>query len=132
MEAYERVLTDAMAGDATLFARQDYVEEAWRIVDPMLKAETPVYPYEPHTWGPKEIEQIMPPADGRFLSPRIRRIIGLFAGRRRGFSFPGLPSYRTEEEALSSAVWECSFSVERGVVDGWLLDYFTMAIVKPS
>jgi glucose-6-phosphate 1-dehydrogenase len=63
MEAYERVLTDAMAGDATLFARQDYVEEAWRIVDPMLKAETPVYPYEPHTWGPKEVEEqgIVPP-----------------------------------------------------------------------
>lgn len=52
MEAYERVLTDAMAGDATLFARQDYVEEAWRIVDPVLKANTPVYPYAPHTWGP--------------------------------------------------------------------------------
>ncbi len=50
-KAYEKVLTDAMAGDATLFARQDYVEEAWRIVDPMLKAETPVYPYAPHTWG---------------------------------------------------------------------------------
>ena len=62
MEAYERVLTDAMAGDATLFARQDYVEEAWRIVDPVLKAATPVYPYEPHTWGPKEVEQrIVPP-----------------------------------------------------------------------
>jgi glucose-6-phosphate 1-dehydrogenase len=62
MEAYERVLTDAMAGDATLFARQDYVEEAWRIVDPMLKAETPVYPYEPHTWGPQEVEErIVPP-----------------------------------------------------------------------
>jgi glucose-6-phosphate 1-dehydrogenase len=52
MEAYERVLTDAMAGDATLFARQDYVEEAWRIVDPVLKANTPIYPYDPHTWGP--------------------------------------------------------------------------------
>ncbi|MDE1175118.1 MAG: glucose-6-phosphate dehydrogenase [Edaphobacter sp.] len=52
MEAYERVLTDAMAGDATLFARQDYVEEAWRIVDPVLKANTAVYPYAPQTWGP--------------------------------------------------------------------------------
>src|SRR4029077_5720406 len=40
MEAYERVLGDAMAGDATLFAREDYVEEAWRIVDPVLKAST--------------------------------------------------------------------------------------------
>jgi glucose-6-phosphate 1-dehydrogenase len=43
MDAYERVLTDAMAGDATLFARQDYVEEAWRIVDDALKASTPVF-----------------------------------------------------------------------------------------
>ena len=60
MEAYERVLTDAMAGDPTIFARQDYVEEAWRIVDPVLKAETPVYTYEPHTWGPKEVDQLLP------------------------------------------------------------------------
>ena len=63
MEAYERVLTDAMAGDATLFARQDYVEEAWRIVDPVLKAQTPVYPYQPHTWGPENAQSdaIQPP-----------------------------------------------------------------------
>jgi len=61
MDAYERVLTDAMAGDATLFARQDYVEEAWRIVDPALKADTPVFEYEPQTWGPKEIERVTPP-----------------------------------------------------------------------
>src|SRR5262249_28065645 len=54
MDAYERVLGDAMAGDATLFAREDYVEEAWRIVDPVLKAGTPVFEYEPKTWGPKE------------------------------------------------------------------------------
>lgn len=64
MEAYERVLSDAMAGDATLFARQDYVEEAWRIVDPILKAVTPVYVYEPHTWGPQEVEQKVVPAGG--------------------------------------------------------------------
>src|SRR5215468_3459698 len=61
MDAYERVLTDAMAGDATLFARQDYVEEAWRIVDPVLKADTPVFVYEPQTWGPKEVERLTPP-----------------------------------------------------------------------
>jgi glucose-6-phosphate 1-dehydrogenase len=54
MDAYERVLSDAMEGDSTLFARQDYVEEAWRIVDPMLNAETPVYPYQPGTWGPTD------------------------------------------------------------------------------
>ena len=61
MDAYERVLGDAMAGDATLFAREDYVEEAWRIVDPVLKAGTPVYEYEPNTWGPAEVDRVTPP-----------------------------------------------------------------------
>jgi glucose-6-phosphate 1-dehydrogenase len=61
MDAYERVLGDAMAGDATLFAREDYVEEAWRIVDPALKAGTPLYEYEPKTWGPAEVERVTPP-----------------------------------------------------------------------
>jgi len=61
MDAYERVLGDAMAGDATLFARQDYVEEAWRIVDPVLKVGTRVYEYEPNTWGPGEVERVTPP-----------------------------------------------------------------------
>jgi glucose-6-phosphate 1-dehydrogenase len=60
MDAYERVLGDAMAGDATLFAREDYVEEAWRIVDPLLKKATPVYPYEPNSWGPNEVERVTP------------------------------------------------------------------------
>jgi glucose-6-phosphate 1-dehydrogenase len=61
-DAYERVLGDAMKGDATLFARQDYVEEAWRIVDPVLKAGTPVYAYAPGTWGPTEAhERVAPP-----------------------------------------------------------------------
>ena len=64
MEAYERVLRDAMAGDPTLFAREDYVEEAWRIVDPVLKANTPVYEYEPGTWGPAQVDEKIVPADG--------------------------------------------------------------------
>jgi len=64
MDAYERVLGDAMQGDATLFAREDYVEEAWRIVDPVLKAGTPVYEYEPGTWGPKEVDARVAPPDG--------------------------------------------------------------------
>src|SRR5262249_16489691 len=68
MDAYERVLGDAMAGDATLFAREDYVEEAWRIVDPMLKAATPVHEYEPKTWGPREVERLTPP--GGWGDPR--------------------------------------------------------------
>ena len=70
MDAYARVLGDAMAGDATLFAREDYVEEAWRIVDPVLKADTPVYEYEPGTWGPREVdEKVMPP--GGWENPTV-------------------------------------------------------------
>ena len=62
MDAYEKMLGDAMAGDATLFARQDYVEEAWRIVDPVLKSNAPVFEYEPGAWGPKEVaEKVAPP-----------------------------------------------------------------------
>jgi glucose-6-phosphate 1-dehydrogenase len=60
MAAYERVLGDAIAGDRTLFAREDYVEEAWRIVDPALKSATAIYEYEPHTWGPREAERLTP------------------------------------------------------------------------
>jgi glucose-6-phosphate 1-dehydrogenase len=72
MDAYERVLGDAMAGDASLFAREDYVEEAWRIVDPVLKASTPVYDYEPGSWGPPEVEQSVSPAGG-WHNPRVAR-----------------------------------------------------------
>jgi len=61
MDAYERLLGAAMAGDNSLFAREDYVEEAWRIVDPVLKKGTPVYPYAPNTWGPTEVERVTPP-----------------------------------------------------------------------
>jgi len=61
MDAYERVLGAAMAGDSSLFAREDYVEEAWRIVEPVLKRNTPVYPYAPNTWGPNEVERVTPP-----------------------------------------------------------------------
>lgn len=68
MDAYERVLGDAMAGDATLFARQDYVEEAWRIVDPALSADTPVYEYEQGSWGPGDVERRLSP-DGGWHNP---------------------------------------------------------------
>ena len=64
MDAYERVLGEAIAGDPTLFAREDYVEEAWRIVDPVLRAGTPVYEYQTGTWGPAEVDQSIVPAGG--------------------------------------------------------------------
>jgi glucose-6-phosphate 1-dehydrogenase len=64
MDAYERVLGDAMNGDRTLFARQDYVEEAWRIVDPVLKKSTPVYEYDVGSWGPRELDRNVTPPGG--------------------------------------------------------------------
>ncbi len=61
MGAYERLLCAAMAGDNSLFAREDYVEEAWRIVDPVLKKGTPIYSYAQNSWGPAEVDRVMPP-----------------------------------------------------------------------
>jgi glucose-6-phosphate 1-dehydrogenase len=70
MDAYERVLGDAMIGDRSLFAREDYVEEAWRIVDPVLKVGTPVFEYDPGTWGPQEVgESVTPP--GGWVNPAV-------------------------------------------------------------
>jgi glucose-6-phosphate 1-dehydrogenase len=55
-------LRDAMEGDAILFAREDYVEEAWRIVDPVLKAGASVFEYEPNCWGLSQAhQQVSPP-----------------------------------------------------------------------
>jgi glucose-6-phosphate 1-dehydrogenase len=69
MDAYERLLTDAMLGDRTLFAREDYVEEAWRIVDPVLTHEAAVEPYDPGTWGPADADRVAPP--GGWINPVV-------------------------------------------------------------
>ena len=68
-----------MTGDASVFAREDYVEEAWRIVDPLLKHPTPVYPYEPGTWGPKEVERVTPP--GGWQNPIIHQEKSFVGGK---------------------------------------------------
>ena len=59
--AYEQLLGDAMTGEPFHFAREDYVEEAWRIVDPVLKAPIPVFDYDPGTWGPREASALAAP-----------------------------------------------------------------------
>jgi glucose-6-phosphate 1-dehydrogenase len=59
MGAYERLIGDAMRGDANLFARADSVESAWRIVEPILKNETPSYEYEKGSWGPEEANYVL-------------------------------------------------------------------------
>jgi glucose-6-phosphate 1-dehydrogenase len=58
MEAYERLLGDAMEGDATLFAREDAVEAAWAIVQLILATSTPLHEYDPGTWGPQQAERL--------------------------------------------------------------------------
>jgi glucose-6-phosphate 1-dehydrogenase len=67
--AYEELLDDAMHGNQVRFARQDYVEEAWRIVDPVLDNATPVRPYKPGTWGPEEADALTQ-AVGGWDNPR--------------------------------------------------------------
>ena len=58
-DAYEQLLGDAMRGEPFRFARQDYVEEAWRIVGPALDESAPAFPYEPGSWGPKETDALV-------------------------------------------------------------------------
>jgi glucose-6-phosphate 1-dehydrogenase len=60
-DAYEQLLGDALRGETFRFSREDYVEEAWRIVDPVLKASPPLFPYEPGSWGPREAEALVAP-----------------------------------------------------------------------
>ena len=59
MDAYERLISSAMIGDTAHFARQDEVEAAWAIVEPVLGTDSPVYEYTPGTWGPREAEDII-------------------------------------------------------------------------
>jgi len=58
-DPYERLLDDALEGDARRFAREDSVEEAWRVVEPVLEHPAPVVPYEPGSWGPPEADRII-------------------------------------------------------------------------
>jgi glucose-6-phosphate 1-dehydrogenase len=67
MPAYERLLGDAMRGDPVLFAREDSVEAAWKIVEPILGDATPLHPYAPGTWGPPEADRLL--GAGRWHEP---------------------------------------------------------------
>jgi glucose-6-phosphate 1-dehydrogenase len=70
MAPYERLLGDAMRGDASLFAREDSVEASWRIVDPVLGDVVPVCYYNPGEWGPKEADRLIS-ADGGWQEPQV-------------------------------------------------------------
>jgi glucose-6-phosphate 1-dehydrogenase len=66
---YQRLLGDAVHGVGELFGRDDIVDAQWRVVDPILDDATPVYPYEPGTWGPTEAEALIG-ADGPWRNPQ--------------------------------------------------------------
>ncbi len=70
LEPYERLLGEAMEGDQTLFAREDTVEQAWRIVDPALTAKKPPLEYDPGTWGPAEADALVA-EDGGWHNPTV-------------------------------------------------------------
>jgi glucose-6-phosphate 1-dehydrogenase len=64
LSAYEELLTDAVNGVSARFARQDYVEEAWRIVNPVLDDATPIHQYDPGSWGPEVTDRLVAPPGG--------------------------------------------------------------------
>ena len=63
MRPYDRLIGAALDGDRWLFARQETVEAAWRVVDPVLGDATPVHPYARGSWGPKEADALLPDGD---------------------------------------------------------------------
>lgn len=69
---YARLLSDAMAGDGALFTRQDAVEAAWAVVDPILDLNSRVHPYKPGSWGPKQADALIA-ADGKWHTPRLAK-----------------------------------------------------------
>jgi len=70
---YERLLEAAMAGDGALFTREDAVEAAWAVVEPVLENHRPVRPYRRHGWGPKEADALIA-ADGEWLNPTLSEL----------------------------------------------------------
>ncbi len=69
---YERLLSDAMAGNGALFTREDAVEAAWAVIDPILDMPRPVYRYKPGSWGPKQADALIA-ADGNWHNPILEK-----------------------------------------------------------
>jgi glucose-6-phosphate 1-dehydrogenase len=64
MTAYERLIGDAIEGENLLFAREDGVEEAWRVIDEVLMHHDRAFPYAPHTWGPTQAQALVADSHG--------------------------------------------------------------------
>jgi glucose-6-phosphate 1-dehydrogenase len=70
---YERLLSDAMSGNGALFTREDAVEAAWAVVDPVLDTHHRAYPYKPGSWGPKQADALIS-ADGKWHNPTLVKV----------------------------------------------------------
>jgi glucose-6-phosphate 1-dehydrogenase len=70
---YERLLSDAMNGNGALFTREDAVEAAWAVVDPVLDTHHQAYPYKPGSWGPKQADALIAP-DGKWHNPTLVKV----------------------------------------------------------
>jgi glucose-6-phosphate 1-dehydrogenase len=101
--AYERLLSDAMIGERTLFSREDYVEEAWRIVDPVVDVGDLLYEYAPGSWGPGETPHITPP--GGWHDPQLH-----------------LPVEQSRSDAVQASLLRSIVRAELGVPAGQYSD----------
>jgi glucose-6-phosphate 1-dehydrogenase len=77
---YERLLGDAMAGDGALFTRQDTVEAAWAVVEPVLRSHDAALPYEPGTWGPAAADDLVQEAGG-WHNPTAEQRVAAYGAR---------------------------------------------------
>lgn len=82
-DAYDRLLREAMEGDPMMFAREDYVETAWKIVDTIISYPGPSFEYEPGTWGPSQVNEVILP-EGGWHDPVVDR------GPKTGDNRPGM------------------------------------------
>jgi len=69
---YARLLTDVMAGNGTLFTREDAIEAAWAVIEPVLKTHHPVLPYQPGSWGPKKADALIA-TNGGWFNPTLEQ-----------------------------------------------------------
>ena len=83
MPPYERLLGDATRGDPTLFVREDAVEAAWEVVDPILGKVSPVYQYAANTWGPLEADRIIE-REGGWHNPVLTQPVSVFRSQKHG------------------------------------------------
>ena len=133
---YQRLLTDAMDGDAELFSRQDVVERSWEIVDPILGDATPVHPYTSGSWGPHEADRLTEGAGGWHNPTCTGRSAGVTRAASPSHITMGgtvhlalqLPSFTfadVSDEQLFERIAEIATAAESAGFDSfWVMDHY--------